>query len=269
MRAHRNLRTDEMPLVILCGGQGTRLREVTENIPKPLVDIGGRPILWHIMKLYRHHGTRRFVLALGYKSDLIKDYFLSYRTTMADFTVHMNPRAVEFHNVAGNEDWAVTCAETGLYTGTGARLRRVRDYVDADTFLFTYGDGVADVDISALVDYHNTHDQVATVTGVHPASRYGEMTMDGDTVVEFNEKPTLPAGFVSGGFFVFDRGVFDYLSEDDDEMLEQNPLQKIARDGQLQVFPHEGFWTGMDTFRDYTMLNDLWKRGAAPWKVWT
>lgn len=260
---------EDMPLVILCGGEGTRLREVTEKIPKPLVDIGGRPILWHIMKLYSHYGVRRFILCLGYKGYLIKSYFLDYRTNLSDFTIHMRTRDVEFHNSDGEEDWDITCAETGLSSGTGGRLSLVREYIDTDTFLFTYGDGLADIDIGKLVQYHQDHAGLATVTGVHPASRYGEMHADSGTVVEFNEKPTLPVGFVSGGFFVFDRGVFDYLDSDPTHMLEQSPLQRMARDRQLMVFGHEGFWIGMDTYRDYQYVNELWTMGDAPWRVWS
>jgi glucose-1-phosphate cytidylyltransferase len=259
----------EMPVVILCGGQGTRIRDVTESVPKPLIDIGGEPILWHIMKLYGHYGARRFVLCLGYKSWLIKDYFLRYREHLADFRIHLgHDHEVSFLNRAGDEDWEVTCLETGLTAGTGARLHRVADQIDTDTFLFTYGDGLGSVDIKGLVDFHASHDKLGTVTGVHPTSRYGEMRIAGDAVAEFNEKPTVPEGRVSGGFFVFDRGVLDYLPDDEGLMLESEPLQKLARDGQLMMWPHDGFWMGMDTYREYTMLNALWARDEAPWKVW-
>jgi glucose-1-phosphate cytidylyltransferase len=256
----------DLPVVILCGGQGTRIREAAEQIPKPLVDIGGRPILWHIMKIYSRFGCQRFILCLGYKSNLIKEYFLSYRAQLADFTIRMsNGHDIDYHNQLGDEAWEVTCAETGLFTGTGGRLLRVKDYLDTDTFLFTYGDGVADVDIAGLVDFHHNQGRIGTVTGVRPASRYGELQTDGSAVKEFAEKPGVEKGMISGGFFVFNRGIFDYLSAEPELMLEQDPLRKLAGDGELSVFPHEGYWIGMDTYRDYMELNRLWRTGAVPW----
>jgi glucose-1-phosphate cytidylyltransferase len=259
----------EIPVVILCGGMGTRIRDVTDAIPKPLIDIGGRPILWHIMKTYDHFGFRRFVLCLGYRSFDIKEYFLRYRENLADFTVHLkgNHDAV-FRNDVGNEDWEVTCVETGLLTATGGRIGRVRKYVDTSTFMLTYGDGIGSVDLAALLAHHRVQGRIGTVTGVHPTSRYGEMQVDGTVVSEFNEKPTVAAGFVSGGFFVFQDAFFDYLSEDEGLFLEQEPLRKLAQDDQLSMYEHDGFWCGMDTYREYTLLNDLWHRGDAPWKVW-
>ena len=259
---------DRMPVVILCGGQGTRLREETEYRPKPMVEIGDQPILWHIMKIYGHFGLRRFVLCLGYKGWVIKQYFLRLHEMMRDFTVAMDGTTPPvFHNEVGQEDWLVTCAETGETSGTGGRLGLVRDYVDADTFCFTYGDAVAKIDIDALLDFHYEQGRIATVTGVHPTSRYGEMTVEAGRAVEFNEKPTVAEGVVSGGFFVFDREVFDYLDPDPGHMLEAAPLQKLARDGQLSVYVHEDHWDSMDTYRDYVHLNQLWKQGP-PWKVW-
>jgi glucose-1-phosphate cytidylyltransferase len=259
----------EIPVVILCGGQGTRLREETERVPKPLVDIGGMPILWHIMKIYGHHGLSRFILCLGYKSWDIKEYFLTYREHLTDFTIRLRDEHVpRFHNHRADEDWEITCVETGMYSGTGSRISRIRDHVDTDTFMLTYGDGLADVDLNALLAFHREHGRVGTVTGVHPTSRYGEMHTQDDQVVEFNEKPTRPEGFVSGGFFVFQREFFRYLDDDPGLFFEYEPLQKLARDGELSVFPHEGFFMGMDTFREYTELNRLWEVGQAPWKVW-
>jgi glucose-1-phosphate cytidylyltransferase len=259
-----------MPVVVLCGGQGTRLREETEYRPKPMVEIGGQPILWHIMKIYGHHGLKRFLLCLGYRGWMIKQYFLRHQEMMRDFTVAMNGSAPPvFHNRAGEEDWLVTCAETGELAGTGARLWRVRKYLeDVDTFCFTYGDAVGNVDIGALVDFHYAQGRVATVTGVHPTSRYGEMKVESGRALEFNEKPTVAEGVVSGGFFVFNREVFDYLDDDPALLLEIEPLRRLARDGQLSVYLHEGHWDPMDTYRDYMHLNELWKRGA-PWKVWS
>lgn len=260
---------DQMPLVVLCGGQGTRLREETEYRPKPMVEIGGRPILWHIMKIYGHHSVGRFVLCLGYKGWVIKQYFLRYHEYLRDFTLDLSEGGPpEFHNRLGEENWKITCAETGAETGTGGRLKRVRDYVDTDTFLFTYGDAVGDVDIEALVDFHHRQGRIATVTGVHPTSRYGEMVVEDGLAQEFNEKPTVAEGVVSGGFFVFQKEVFDYLDDAPDLFLEAEPLRRLARDRQLSVYVHEGFWHPMDTYRDYLHLNALWDRGEVPWKSW-
>jgi glucose-1-phosphate cytidylyltransferase len=258
----------DIPVVILCGGQGTRLREQTETVPKPMVEIGGKPILWHIMKIYGQAGLENFVLCLGYKGWVIKQYFLRYHEMMRDFTISMDASAGPvFHNAEGSERWNVLCAETGADSGTGARLWRVRPYIEADTFLFTYGDAVGTVDIDALLAFHWREGRIATVTGVHPTSRYGEMIVDGARAVEFNEKPTVADGVVSGGFFAFQRSVFDYLDDDPDLFLELAPLQRLARDGQLSVFLHDGFWAPMDTYRDYLHLNQLWKEGA-PWRSW-
>jgi len=260
----------DLPVVILCGGQGTRLREHTEYVPKPMVEIGEQPILWHILKIYGARGFERFVLCLGYKGWVIKQYFLRLHEMQRDFTVAMkgDPPGVEFHNQVGEESWRVTCAETGADSGTGGRLKLVERYVDSETFLFTYGDAVGDVDLDALLDFHWSQGRIATVTGVHPTSRYGEMKVEDGRVVEFNEKPTVAEGIVSGGFFVFERKVFDYLGDDPRVFLELEPLQKLARDGQLSVHVHEGFWHPMDTYRDWQHLNDLWKSPKPPWKTW-
>lgn len=260
----------DLPVVILCGGMGTRLREASEKLPKPLVDIGGRPILWHIMKIYSRYGFRRFILALGYKSDLIKDYFLNYRMLSSDFTLRLGQdEGAEFHNSLGQEDWEITFAETGLLTATGTRIQRVRDYIDTDRFALTYGDGIANVRVDQLLAHHAASGTVGTLTGVRPRSRYGEMIVEGDQVTEFNEKPTQAQGWVNGGFFIFEKEFIDrYLSGDPEEMLEHRPLQRLARDSQLSVWEHEGFWMGMDTYRDWTELNSLWDSGEAPWKTW-
>ena len=263
----------EVPVIILCGGMGTRLREASEKLPKPLVDIGGKPILWHIMKLYGEQGFRRFVLCLGYKSELIKRYFLDYQVETSDFTLHMGDgHRREFHNSHAAEEWEITFAETGLLSGTGARIRRAAPYLgDAETFMLTYGDGIGDVNLTELLTRHRAGGRVGTVTAVHPSSRYGEMKLarDGSHVSEFNEKPTLADGWVSGGFFAFQREFIDtYLDEDPELLLERRPLQQLAADGQLTVNPHEGFWMGMDTYRDWLELNGLWDRGEAAWKMW-
>lgn len=265
----RPLSRAEIPVVILCGGQGTRLREETEYRPKPMVEIGGKPILWHIMKIYGHYGVQKFILCLGYKGWVIKQYFLRSHERMRDFTVSMTgtPEPI-FHNQEGEEPWTVTCAETGQETGTGGRLARVERYLHSDTFLFTYGDAVADIDVDRLLEFHFDHGRIATVTGVHPTSRYGEMKVEDGRVVEFNEKPTVADGFVSGGFFVFQRQIFDYLEDDPKHMLEFEPLARLARDGQLSVYHHDGAWNCMDTYRDYMQLNALWREPKPPWKVW-
>jgi glucose-1-phosphate cytidylyltransferase len=261
------------PVVILCGGMGTRLREASEKLPKPLVDIGGRPVLWHVMKVYSQHGFRRFVLCLGYKGDLIKHYFLDHRTMTSDFTLRLGgDREITYHRSTADEDWEVTFAETGLLSGTGARLRRVRPYLhDAGTFLLTYGDGIGDIDVTRLVEQHEASGRLGMVTAVHPAGRYGEMTLAPDltAVAEFHEKPARTNGWVSGGYFVFDRSFADdYLDDDPGLFFERRPLQRLAADGQLGVHLHEGFWMGMDTYRDWTELNALWDRGEAPWRTW-
>ena len=259
----------DIPVVILCGGKGTRFREETEYRPKPMVEIGTQPILWHIMKIYGAFGFRRFILCLGYKGWVIKQYFLRYNETLRDFTVTLDgSRPLEFHNSLGDEHWRVTCAETGAETGTGGRLWRVQKYIDTPTFCFTYGDAVAQIDLDVLLDHHYREGRLATVTGVHPTSRYGEMHVDGARVVEFNEKPTLAEGVVSGGFFVFQKEAFSYLNDDPDLLLELAPLQHLARDGQLSVHLHEGFWHPMDTYRDHLHLSELWKSPEPPWKVW-
>jgi len=259
----------DIPVVILAGGMGTRLREETERIPKPLVDIGGKPILWHIMKLYGHYGFRHFIICLGYKGRLIKEFFLRYREHVCDFTLDMsNGHEPEFLNDHGDEEWTVTCAETGLDTATGGRLFKVRHLIDADTFMFTYGDGLADLDIGALLDFHYEQGRMGTVTGARPTSRYGEMSVYGNRVAEFNEKPTSSEGFVSGGFFVFQREFLGYLTPDPGLFFEHAPLRSLARDGELSVYPHNGFWMGMDTYRELVELNRLWSEGRPPWKAW-
>jgi glucose-1-phosphate cytidylyltransferase len=259
-----------MKVVILCGGQGTRLREETEVRPKPMVEIGGRPILWHLMKLYAHHGAREFILCLGYKGEVIKDFFLNYESRVNDFTVRLGRNSsVEFHNRHPEEGWSVTLAETGATALTGARVRRVRRYLDGKTFCLTYGDGLGDIDIPALLQFHRSHGKLATVTGVRPPGRFGELELNGSVVSAFAEKPQVTEGFINGGFFVFEPEVVDrYLDDRDDLILEREPLQRLAADGQLMMWPHHGFWQPMDTYREWKMLEDLWNSGRAPWKVW-
>lgn len=262
-----------MKVVILCGGQGTRIRDANEALPKPLLPIGGKPIVWHIMKGYEAHGFRDFVLCLGFKGWLIKEYFLNYRAMNSDLRVSLGPHsAVTVLDHHGREDWSVTLAETGESTQTGGRVAAIRRYVEGDDlFMLTYGDGVADVDIGELVAFHRAHGKVATVTAVHPPGRFGEMGIEpGGVVSEFNEKPQTTLGFINGGFFVLDaRRLWDYLPADPKTLLEQEPLRALAQAGELVAYEHQGFWQPMDTLREYTLLNDLWSGGRAPWKTWT
>ena len=258
-----------MKTVILCGGTGTRLREETEFRPKPLVEIGGRPILWHIMKLFAHHGFRDFVLCLGYRGNMIKEYFLNYEAMNNDFTVSLGRKqTVNYHDAHLEQDYQVTLSETGLDTATGGRVKKIEKYIgDDDTFMVTYGDGVADIDVRALVDFHKSHGRMATVTMVRPYSRFGVLDVeDNGEVSAFSEKPQS-MNWASAGFMVFNRRVFDYL-DGDDVVLERGPLERLANEGQLIAFKHEGFFYAMDTYREYLHLNQLWSENDAPWKVW-
>lgn len=260
-----------MKVVILCGGQGTRIRDASEVLPKPMLPIGGRPIVWHIMKIYAHHGFNDFVLALGYKGWLIKEFFLNYRAMTSDMVVKLGAHAhVEVVGQHAHEDWRVTLAETGELTQTGGRVAAVRRYVENDDlFMLTYGDGVADVDIGALVDFHKRHGKVATVTAVHPPGRFGEMQMLGNAVSEFNEKPQTTQGFINGGYLVCDaKRIWDFIGTESHTIFEQQPMRALARAGELVAYEHNGFWQPMDTFREFTLLNDLWSAGKAPWRIW-
>jgi glucose-1-phosphate cytidylyltransferase len=257
-----------MKVVILCGGMGTRLREETEFRPKPLVEIGGKPILWHIMKTYSHFGFKEFVLCLGYKGHLIKEYFLNYRVMQSDFTLRLDsPTDPQFHCGTDPVDWSITFAETGADAMTGARVKRIEKYIQEDTFLLTYGDGVADIDVGKLLEFHRRHGKTGTVTGVRTNSRYGELVVIEGRVNRFAEKPPTEEAFISGGYFVFNRRVFDYLSSDDACVLERAPLETLTQEGQLMSYLHPGYWHCMDTYRDFIALNDLWRQGA-PWKIW-
>lgn len=262
---------EKLPVVILCGGLGTRLREETEFRPKPMVEIGERPILWHIMKLYAEYGLTNFVLCLGYKGHVIKDYFLNYKTYGTDITVRLGmPEAVQYHNNHTEDDWRVTLVETGLSTQTGGRVARVENYIQGETFCLTYGDGLGDVNIRELVNFHRRHGKIGTITGVRPPGRFGELRVEaGGRASEFNEKPQVTEGVINGGFFVFQREFLErYLDQKDNLVLEQEPLQRLARDGQLMVYLHEGFWQPMDTYRELKLLEELWSSGRAPWKIW-
>jgi glucose-1-phosphate cytidylyltransferase len=257
-----------MKVVILCGGLGTRLREETEFRPKPMVPIGGRPILWHIMKIYAHYGFKEFILCLGYKGEVIKDYFRNYHWNTSDVTLKLGrtPRTT-YHTAHDEEDWSVTLLDTGQETQTGGRLKRALPYVDGDTFLLTYGDGLTNSDINATVGFHKQHGAIATVTAVKPSGRFGELAMDGQTITAFHEKPERESGFVSGGFFVLNKKIGEYL-EDDRTVLELKPLERLTQERQLKAYCHDGFWQCMDTFREQEMLNKIWHSGNAPWKIW-
>ncbi len=260
-----------MKAVILCGGQGSRIRDASEVLPKPLLPIGGKPIVWHIMKGYAVHGVTEFVLCLGYKGWLIKEFFLNYRSMTTDVTVTLGRHdKLEFHGRHDEETWLVTLADTGEATQTGGRVSAIRRYVEGDeVFAVTYGDGVSDVDIGRLVEAHRAHGRIATVTAVRPPGRFGEMRIQQGRVSEFNEKPQVTEGFINGGFFVFDgRRIWDYLGTDPLVALEREPLQRLAADGELMAHTHAGYWQPMDTAREYGLLNDLWAAGHAPWKTW-
>lgn len=255
-------------VIILCGGKGTRLSEETVDKPKPMVEIGGKPILWHIMKHYSHYSCSRFILALGYKGEYIKNYFYNYRIFSTDFTLVMHPeKEPQLHGVNDESQWEITFVDTGLNTLKGGRIKQVEKYVRSDIFHLTYGDGVSNINIKELERFHLSHGTVGTVTGVHPPSRFGEMLIDGDTVTHFEEKPQLSSGIINGGFFVFDKRLFNYLSPDESCDFEFGPLQKIASEGKLKVFKYNGFWQCMDTIRDKDYLNRLWDSGNPPWKI--
>jgi glucose-1-phosphate cytidylyltransferase len=258
-----------VPVFILCGGLGTRLREETELRPKPMVPIGSHPILWHIMRSYSHYGFKTFVLCLGYKAEVIKSYFLNYPTLNSDFTIELNTNNVTVHKIDHEQDWTVTLADTGPLTMTGARVARAAaSYLgNADHFAVTYGDGVTDANLLDEFELHLKQGRVATVLGVNPPSRFGELKLNHDEVVEFAEKPDLTETWINGGYFFFKRDVLRYLSQDEGCVLERDPLVALARDRQLSICKHRGFWYAMDTQRDREYLEDLWKSGKAPWGV--
>jgi glucose-1-phosphate cytidylyltransferase len=261
-----------MKVVILCGGKGTRLREETEYRPKPMIPIGNRPILWHIMKIYAAAGFNEFVLCLGYKGEMIKDFFRNYLWMTSHVTLELGRQQnVVFHNHHDEENWKVTLADTGEETMTAGRIQRIKPFIGDDPeFLLTYGDGVGNIDIAGSVAFHRKHGKKLTVTAVRPPGRFGELGIkENGPVIEFNEKPQAAEGRINGGYFVASRSVFDSLGNDaDTTMFEQRPVQSIARDGQLMAFLHDGFWQPMDTFHEYTILNRMWAEGKAPWKTW-
>jgi len=258
----------DIPVFILCGGLGTRLREQTEFRPKPMVSVGNHPILWHIMRSYSSHGFRRFVLCTGYLSEAVKSYFLNYSSMNSDFTVSLKSNDVRIHSVDHDDDWEVTVAYTGEETMTGGRVARAAaKYLgNAEHFAVTYGDGLTNANLTDELEFHLANDCLGTVLGVNPPSRFGEFKLDGPHVMEFEEKPEFREKWINGGYFFFRRGFTKYLSPDVTCVLEKDPLSRLARDHQLQVYRHEGFWQCMDTQRDCDYLNDLWKSNRAPWK---
>ena len=258
------MKKERIPVVILCGGKGTRMGDRT--IPKPLVEIGGRPVLWHVMKIYAAQGFTDFVLALGYRGDLIKRYFLEYDWQSRDFTLALGDGAPVYHTPNDTTNWRITFAETGLETMTGARIRKVARYIDTPRFFATYADGVADIDLHALLAFHQRQGLLATMTGVRAFSRFGVIETEGHRITGFQEKPLVET-LINGGFFVFERGVMDYLEGDDSVILEKEPFHNLAADRRLAVYEHTGFWRAMDTFKEAQELNSLWEDDA-PWKVW-
>jgi glucose-1-phosphate cytidylyltransferase len=254
-------------VVILAGGLGTRLAEETDTRPKPMVEVGDQPILWHIMKHYAHYGFKEFVVALGYKGEAIKRYFLDYFSLNGSITIDLATGGVETDD-RECEDWVIHLKNTGQKTLTGGRVRRLRPWLEDSTFMVTYGDGVANIDLRALLDFHRSHGRVATVTAVRPPARFGGLLFDDDSMVtQFTEKPQIGEGWINGGYLVFEPAVFDYL-EGDETTLEADALERLADDKQLAAFRHEGFWQCMDTLRDKNLLESLWRGGAPPWKVW-
>jgi glucose-1-phosphate cytidylyltransferase len=255
-----------MKVVILAGGLGSRLAEETTIRPKPMVEIGGRPILWHIMKHYATHQQRDFLVAAGYKGEQIKQWWVNYAHLVGDVVVRPAQRQVDLHGPEA-EDWTVAIVDTGQSTETGGRVARLRPWIGAERFLLTYGDGVSDVDVTELIDFHRSHGRLATLTAVRPTARFGQLTLEGDAISEFTEKPQITEGWINGGFYVLEPEVLDYL-RGDHTIWEREPLERLAKDGQLMAYRHEGFWQCMDSLREKFILEELWESGTAPWKSW-
>ena len=253
-------------MVILAGGRGTRLAEETDVRPKPMVEVGGQPLIWHIMKHYAHHSFKEFYIALGYKGEVIKQFFLEYYHLQGSMTIDLSKGMVQRHS-EGSEDWVVHLMDTGQETNTGGRVKRLEPWLQDGTFMVTYGDGVCDVDLQDLLRYHRSHGRIATVTGVHPPARFGGLVFDGDFVANFTEKPQAGEGWINGGYLVLEPAAFDYL-DGDITSLESDTLEKLAADRQLAAYRHHGFWQCMDTLRDKLQLESFWQSGRAPWKVW-
>jgi len=258
-----------MKTVILCGGYGTRIRDVSDQLPKPMIPVGRFPILWHIMRYYASFGHTDFVLCLGYKSHVIKDFFLNYEAHTKDFTIELGRNGnIQFHSEQEETPWRVTLAETGLDAMTGARIKAIEKYIDDDDFMLTYGDGLGDIDLDCLVQYHREHGRALTLTGVRPPGRFGELTYRDGVISAFNEKPQTSGGRISGGFFVANRKIFEYLDDSESLVFEQEPMRDLVRDQELMVFEHDGFWQPMDTHREYQLLNSLYEKRNAPWVRW-
>ncbi|MBO9341530.1 MAG: glucose-1-phosphate cytidylyltransferase [Roseiflexus sp.] len=255
-----------MKVAILAGGVGSRLSEETEVKPKPMVEIGGRPILWHIMMHYSYYGFKDFVIALGYKGEVIKKYMVDYCSLNSNLKVNLRSGVVEM-NGGYRPDWNVELIDTGIPTNTGGRIKRLAPYLGNETFMLTWGDGVSDVNLHALLAFHRSHGKLATLTAVRPPARFGHLELDGDRITEFNEKPQTGEGWINGAFFVLEPAVFDYI-DGDDTAWEREPLQRLAREGQLMAYKHTSFWQCMDTLRDKKLLESLWQTGKAPWKIW-
>jgi len=257
-------------VVILCGGEGTRLREETEFKPKALVEIGGRPILWHLMRIYHHWGYRRFILCLGYKGEMIKDYFLNYRRHARDFTLELRGQEITKHtDDLQIEDWEITFVDTGDSTQTGGRLARVAGHIESDYFLCNYCDGLSDINLDSLVEFHKEKGKIATLTGFHPRSRYGVVRADENEIVNYWQEKPMMVDLTSGGFFVMQKRIFDYLSTDDGCTLEKEPFEKLAKDRELSLFVHDGFWYSMDTYKEALALNAMWQDDNPPWRIWS
>ncbi len=261
-----------MKTVILCGGQGTRIRDVADDIPKPMIPIGGFPILWHIMKYYSCYNLTDFVLCLGYRGQVIKDFFLNYEAHTHDLTITLGSKdSIEYHSVNSIAGWRITLADTGQFAMTGSRVKQIQKYVSGeDNFMLTYGDGLGDVDLTKLVDFHISHGRILTVTGVRPPGRFGELMSDNSgRVIEFTEKPQASGGMISGGFFVCRKDIFGYLEERQDLVFEEQPMRRLVQDSQMMVYEHDGFWQPMDTYREYKLLNTSYEKGEAPWVKWS
>jgi glucose-1-phosphate cytidylyltransferase len=256
-----------MKVAILAGGLGSRIQEETEVKPKPMVEIGGRPMLWHIMKIYAHQGFRDFVVALGYKGEYVKRYMVDYAALEGDLTIGLREGRVEAHGAEQRDDWNVALVDTGQTTNKGGRIKRLAPYLGDGTFMLTWGDGVSDIDLRKLLEFHRAHGKLATLTAVRPPARFGHIELDGDVVTEFSEKPQAHEGWINGAFFVLEREVLDYIDGDDTEW-EKEPLERLSADGQLMAYRHDGFWQCMDTLRERKLLEQLWESGDAPWKVW-